>query len=80
MDIDVARDVVRAAFRSCSELQALLGPLKQRCLPDEYKDYARAIAGAVDGIGAALTNKVLAEHPQLITEIDQRIATHDRYA
>jgi len=79
MDIDLARDVVRTAFRSSSELQALLGKLKARCSLAEYQDYARGVAAAVDGIGVALINKVLAEHPELSSEIDESIAKHGQY-
>lgn len=79
MDIDVARDIVRAAFRSSSELQQLLGVLKEHCRPDEYQDYARSIATAVDGIGVSLINKVLAEHPELSSEIEATIVKTGRY-
>ena len=79
MDIDVARDIVRAAFRSCSELQHLLSTLKGRCPPDEYQDYARSIAAAIDAVGVSLTNKVLAEHHELSSEIDANIAKSGRY-
>ena len=79
MDIDTARDVVRAAFRSSSELQQLLATLKERCWPDEYKDYARNIAAAIDAIGESLINKAIAEHPQLKSEIEASIAKTGRY-
>jgi hypothetical protein len=79
MDIDVARDMVHAAFRTSSELQRLLASLKGRCRPDEYQDYARSIAAAIDAIGVSLTNKALAEHPELGSEIDASIAKTGRY-
>jgi len=79
MDIEVARDIVRAAFRSSSELQHLLGTLKARCRPDEYQDYARSIATAVDTIGTSLINKALAEHPELSAEIETSIAKSGHY-
>jgi hypothetical protein len=79
MDIELARDVVRAAFRASSELQVLLGVLKERCRPEEYRDYARGIATAMDAIGVGLINKTLAEHPELQSEIDESIAKHGRY-
>jgi hypothetical protein len=79
MDIEVARDVLRAAFRSSAELQRLLGTLKERCRADEYQDYARSIAAAVDAIGASLINKVLAEHPELSVEIEASIEKVGRY-
>jgi hypothetical protein len=79
VDIDLARDMVRAAFRSASELQGLLGVLKERCGPDEYESYARGIAAAVDAIGVALTNKALAAHPELGSEIEASITKHGRF-
>ncbi|MGA8076386.1 MAG: hypothetical protein WB868_03230, partial [Xanthobacteraceae bacterium] len=74
MDVDTTREVLRAAFRSSSELQGLLATLKKRSAPDEYKVYARRIATAIDTIGDALINSALAEHPELRSEIDDRIA------
>ena len=78
--IEVARDIVRAAFRSCSELQALLGTLKSRCSPDEYKAYAQDIAAAMDAIGVNLINKAIAQYPELGAEIDQQINKHGQYS
>ena len=79
MDIETARDVVRAAFRSSSELQRLLGPLKERCSPDEYRDYARGIAAAIDSIGVNLINKAIAAYPELSSEIETSIANRGRF-
>jgi hypothetical protein len=79
MDIETARDVVRAAFRSSSELQKLLDTLKERCRADEYQDYARNIAAAIDGIGVSLINKALVEHPELRPEIETSIAKDGHY-
>jgi len=79
MEIEVARDVVRAAFRSSSELQQLLATLKGRCRPEEYQVYARNIAAAIDAIGVSLINKTLAEHPELKSEIETSITKTGRY-
>ena len=46
MDIELAREIVRTAFRSSAELQALLPVLKRRCGEEEYKGYALGIAAA----------------------------------
>lgn len=73
MDNNVARHVVRTVFRSASELQALLGVLKAHSKPDEYRDYAQAIAAAIDGINTNLLNRVLSSHPQLEREIQADI-------
>lgn len=75
----MARDIIRAAFRSTSELQDLLGTLNGRCRPDEYQDYARSIAAAIDAIGVSLINKTLTEHPELNSEIEANIAKTGRY-
>jgi len=80
MDVELTREVLRAAFRSCSELQGLLITLKQRCAPDEYKIYARRVAAAIDAIGTALINNALAEHPELKPEVEERIARDGHYA
>ena len=79
MDIELARDMIRAAFRSSSELQSFLRVLKQRCSPEQYKDYSRGIAAAIDAIGVALTNKALAAHPELNAEVEESIARHGQY-
>jgi hypothetical protein len=79
MNVDLARDMIRAAFRSSSELQDFLGVLRQRCGPEEYKDYSRGIAAAIDAIGVALINKALAAHPELNAEVEASIARHGRY-
>lgn len=79
MDIELAREVVRTAFRSGAELQALLPVLKQRCSADEYKSYALGIAAAIDAIGVGLTNKALAAHPRLASEIEASIEKRGRY-
>jgi hypothetical protein len=77
MDKDVARQVIRVAFRCAGELQGLLEPLKERCSPDEYRGYARGIASAIDGISVALTNKILAQHPDLAGEIEANLERSD---
>lgn len=79
MDVDLARHMIRTAFRSSSELQNFLGVLKQRCSPEQYGDYSRGIAAAIDAIGVALINKALAAHPELNDEVEAAIAEHGRY-
>jgi hypothetical protein len=71
--------MIKTAFRSSSELQQFLGILKQRCSPEEYKDYSRGIAAAIDAIGVALINKALAAHPELNVEVEASIARHGKY-
>ena len=78
MDKEVAREVVRAAFRSGAELQKLLRLLKERCSPEDYKDYAKQVTMAIDDIDSALLDKVLAQFPELQDEIiaQQALAAH----
>jgi len=80
MDIELARDVVRTAFRSSAELQTLLPVLKQRCGAEEYKDYVLGIAAALDAIGVGLTNKAIAAHPGLAGEIESSLAKHGHFS
>ena len=79
MDINLARHMIRVAFRSSAELQGLLRTLKEECGPDEYKGYAMGIASAVDAIGVNLTNKALGAYPQLAKEIEDSLDQHGRY-
>jgi hypothetical protein len=46
---------------------------------EEYKDYSRGIAAAIDAIGVALINKALAAHPELNAEVEASIAKHGQY-
>jgi hypothetical protein len=79
MDIELARDMIRTAFRSGSELQDLLEVIKKRCSPDEYNDYSRGIVAALDAIGVALINKALAAYPHLSAEVDSSLISHGHY-
>jgi hypothetical protein len=79
MDADVARHVVRVAFRSARELESLLGLLKSNCSPDEYQTYAKAIATAIASIHLEVLNRVTASQPGLEAEIDADIKKHGRY-
>ncbi len=74
MDKETAREIIRAAFRSGAELEELLPVLKQRCNAEEYKDYARQVGLAVDGIDAALVDKVLEQFPELDAEVEANMA------
>lgn len=79
MDINVARHVVRACFRSSQELENLLSLLKGHCSADEYTKYAKAIASAIASIHLEVMNRVIAAYPQLESEIEVSIAKHGRY-
>ena len=75
MDIEFARHVIRAAFRSAGELQELLRISKSRLSPEEYKDFSSGIATAIGQITLDVTNKALAAHPELKQEIEAELAT-----
>lgn len=79
MDIDVARHIVRSAFRSGRELESLLNMLKAHCKPDEYNAYAKAIGTAVASIHTEVINRIATDFPQLESEIEAHIDEHGRY-
>jgi hypothetical protein len=79
MDIELARDVLRGAFSSARELQKLLPLLKQRCEPDEYQTYAKAIAAVLAEISLEVVNKVLAAYPALEAEVEASLARSQDY-
>lgn len=76
---ELARHLVRVAFRSGRELEGALGVLKAACEPDEYRDFAKGIAGAIDGIHVALVNKAIAAYPELEAEIEADLQKYGRY-
>ncbi len=79
MHIDLARHVVRTAFRSSRELGGLLGVLKAHCEPEEYEGYARAIATVIASTQLKIVNQVTSSLPELEAEIEAVIAKYDRY-
>jgi hypothetical protein len=74
MDKDLARESIRAAYRSGNELGALVSVLKARCHPDDYQYFARQVAMAIDGIHVALVDKVLSRYPELEAEMEANLA------
>jgi hypothetical protein len=78
MDKDVARYIIRAAFRCSGELEELLPVLKARCSPDEYKAFALEIAKIIDDVGVALINRMLSLYPDLEAEIEANLARSGR--
>jgi hypothetical protein len=79
VDIDVARHVIRIAFRASGELQSLFSLLKAHCNPDEYESFAKAIATAIASINLEVMDRAIATHPDLESEIEASIAKHERY-
>lgn len=79
MNMELARHVIRAAFRSGRELEVLLGVLQAHCSADEYKTYSRAIATAIDAIHREVMDRVTSSQPGLEDEIEASIAKYGRY-
>jgi hypothetical protein len=79
VNIDLARHVARAAFRSSRELGELVPFLKDRLNAEEYSIYAKAIGSAVASIQVDLMNKLVADHPGLEAEIEASIGKYGRY-
>jgi hypothetical protein len=73
MDKDIARKVIRVAFRSGRELETLIAPLKVRCTPDDYHFFLRQIAMAIDGIQTALVDEAVKRFPELEAEMESNV-------
>jgi hypothetical protein len=71
-------DMIRVSFRIGRQLKDLLLPLKEQCGPEEYRDHARAIAGALHGVSTALVDRALAAHPELSKRIEAELAESGR--
>ncbi|HEY8000005.1 MAG TPA: hypothetical protein VIE87_14390 [Pseudolabrys sp.] len=78
MNRNLAREIIQAVFRSGSELEKLIGVLKDGCSPEDYKSYVRQVATAIDGIHVALLDPVLSRYPELNAEIEANIARTGR--
>ena len=79
MNIDLARHVARAAFRSSRELSELVPFLKDRLDAEEYTMYAKAIGSVIAAIQLDVMNKLVTDHPVLEAEIEAGIAKYGRY-
>lgn len=78
MDTNLAWDMIRVSFRVGRELRDLLLRLKEQCSAEEYKDHARAIAGAIHGVNTALIDRALASYPELSDRIEAELAKSGR--
>jgi hypothetical protein len=78
MDKDIAREIIRVAFRSGGELETLIAPLKARCAADDYKFFLRQIAMALDGIHTALVDEAVKRFPELEAEMESNLARTGR--
>jgi hypothetical protein len=79
VNIDLARHIARAAFRSSRELGDLVPFLKDRLSAEEHSVYAKAIGSAVAAIQIDLMNKLVSDHPGLEAEIEASMKKHGRY-
>jgi hypothetical protein len=79
MDIETARYTVRTAFKVSRDLQETMRLLKERCSPEDYKEYAFDIAKAIDAVSVALLNRAIQTYPELENEIEERIAATGQY-
>ena len=73
MELNLARHVLRTAFRAERELEELLSLLKMQLNSDEYRRYALGIAAAIDAMNVALVKPALASHPELTDEIESSL-------
>jgi hypothetical protein len=80
MQIELARTVARAAFRSSRELGALVPVLKQKLSTDEFNIYSKAIATAIASIQVDIVNKLTIEHSGLEAEIEAAIKRDGHYS
>lgn len=78
MNKDVAREIIRASYRSGSELERLIPLLKKQCTADEFKHLVRQVAMAIDHINTALIDDVIERFPELEAEIEANIARTGR--
>src|SRR5262245_27431103 len=72
MDKELARHIVRTAFRSSGDLEELVPLLRHHCGEEEARTYEWAIAGAIADIHRELTVRVFASFP----ELESRGAAH----
>lgn len=78
MNKDLAREIIRAAFRSGAELETLIGLLKERCTAEDYQFFLRQIAMAIDGIHVALTDEAVKRFPELEAEMEGNVTRTGR--
>jgi hypothetical protein len=79
MDIDLARQMVRAALESGRILGALFVPLKQNLSAEDYQACARDLAEAIDKANSSLIARAIEAHPILQEEIEAAIRESGRY-
>jgi hypothetical protein len=78
MDKATAWKVIQTGFRCGAELQDLLHILKGQCSTQDFKEFAVAIATAVDTINVQLIDRALKAYPELREKIESDLARNGR--
>ncbi|WP_444958401.1 hypothetical protein [Microbulbifer sp. ZKSA002] len=77
MDIEVARHVVKTAFRSSSELTNLYAFINEHCVDEALKESLKSsLAQVIADIGYNFNKKITDIHPEVQEEIDHSIETY----
>jgi hypothetical protein len=79
MDQELGRHVLAVGFHSLSLLESLIPILKKNCDENEYNEYAKSIAMVSAEMTTAVFNKVFHEHPELETEVEQKIEKYGQF-
>jgi hypothetical protein len=79
MDRELARHVIAVGFHSLSLLESIIPILKKHCDENEYNEYAKSIATVSAEMAATVFNKVYHEHPELETEVEQKIQKYGQF-
>lgn len=79
MDRDLAKHVVAVGFHSLSLLEGLIPILKQHCSQDEYAKYLKAIGSVSAEVTTEIFNEVFKQHPDLETEVEQKIKKYGQF-
>ena len=78
MNERTAWQAIQTAFRCGNELQRLLPTLKKNCTPDEYRQFARGVAAAMDAVNVQVLDRALTAHPALKARIEDQLTKTGR--
>lgn len=73
MNVELAREIIRASLASSATLQALLPTMRSQLSPGEYRELARSVAKVIDMIGVSLIASATKAHPELMREIEENL-------
>jgi len=79
MERELAKHVVVTGFRSSSVLQELIPLLKKHCNPDEYEQFAKAIASVIAETSLEILNPIFQKYPDLKEEVDKKIDKYGKF-